>query len=52
MQINTDWLKELIKKVADGTATQEEKLKALQDMNELIEEYNKVLQEGISNIAS
>ena len=51
MQIDTDSLKELIQKVADGMATQEEKLKALRDINAVIEEYNKALKKGISTIA-
>ena len=51
MHIDIDSLKELIQKVADGTATQQEKLKALRDANAIIEEYNKALEEGISTVA-
>lgn len=46
--MNPNHLKELLEKVADGSATEAEKLEALREANALVEEYNKALKEGLA----
>jgi hypothetical protein len=46
--MNPNHLKELLKKIADGSASEKEKLEALREANALIEEYNKALKEGLA----
>jgi ribosomal 50S subunit-associated protein YjgA (DUF615 family) len=46
--MDTEKLKELIQKVVNGTANEEEKLQALKNLNELVEEYNKALKEALA----
>ena len=46
--MNPDHLKKLLEKVANGSATESEKLEALKEANTLIEEYNKALKEALA----
>lgn len=46
--MNPNHLKESLEKVANGSASENEKLEALKEANALIEEYNKALKEGLS----
>ena len=48
--METEELKELIKKVEDNRATTEEKLKLIHELNVGIEEYNRLLKEAIGKI--
>ena len=46
--MDTEKLKILIQKMADGTATEGEKLEAFKNLNELVETYNKTLKEALA----
>ena len=46
--MTNDNLKLLMEKVASGQANPQEKLEALRGLNELIENYNKILKEALS----
>ena len=45
--MDTNKIKELMQKVASDTATSEEKLEVMRELNTLIEAYNKVLKEAL-----
>lgn len=45
--MDTNKIKELIQKVTSDTATKEEKLEVMRELNTLIEAYNKVLKESL-----
>lgn len=46
--MNPNHLKDLLEKVANGSASEVEKLEALREANTLIEEYNRILKEGLA----
>lgn len=46
--MDSDHLKELLEKVANGSATDAEKLEALRQANDLIVHYNRLLKEALA----
>ena len=44
--MDTDQLKNLLQKMENGVASQEEQTTALRELNILIEKYNKILKEA------